>query len=180
MEQNWVIWIVFGLLIALLVGFLLFSYLNDKRKNRRLAQKRIELKRATVKTSKELAIRIYTLIQFNQKLVDEVKPGHSNLKMKDVNFFARQFLKKIYDSKAFKTIYVEPEDADQTYGQNMKTLIDRKSNLWQKYCPAEISYFEKLHNELLEDEKFSLIQMEAQQDIEKFFKEIINQDEPAQ
>lgn len=108
---------------------MLFSYINDRRKNLKLAQKRLELKRATAKTSKELAIRIHLLIEFNQQQVDQVRPGQSKIKMRDVNFFARQFLKRIYDSKAFKTIYIDAADADPDYARHIKTLIDKKSNL---------------------------------------------------
>lgn len=179
MEQNWVIWIVFGLLIALLIGFLLFSYINDRRKNLKLAQKRLELKRATAKTSKELAIRIHLLIEFNQQQVDQVRPGQSKIKMRDVNFFARQFLKRIYDSKAFKTIYIDAADADSDYARHIKTLIDKKSNLWKKYCTEELQYFAKLHDELVTDEKFATLVAAAQSDIETFFNEVLRQHESA-
>ena len=178
--NNWVIWVIFGLLIVLLIGFLLYSYLNERRKNRRLAQKRLELKRATIKTSKELAIRIYYLIEFNQNQVDAIIPGQSNIKMKEINFFARQFLKKIYDSKAFKTLYIEPEDADSIYANNIKILIEKKSNLWAKYCPEQIAYFKKLHDELLDDEKFDLLKNEAIQDINNFFNEVVGLNESTQ
>ena len=171
--NNWVIWVIFGLLILLLVGFLVYSYLNERKKNRRLAQKRLELKRATVKTSKELAIRIYHLIEFNQEQVNSIVPGQSTIKMKEINFFARQFLKKIYDSKAFKTIYIDPEDADPVYAANIKVLIDKKSNLWTKYCSEQIDYFKRLHDELLNDENFSLLKNEAINDIQKFFNEVV-------
>lgn len=168
-QQNWVIWIIFGLLLALLIGFLVFSFVKDKMKNKRLVQKRLELKRATIRTSKELAIKIYTLIELNDKWVNEVDPGKSALKMKDVNFVSRSILKDIYDSKAFKTIYIDSEDTDPKYAKNIKNLIERKSNLWNKYCQGEIEYFKKFHDELINDEKFETIKNESTKDIIETF-----------
>lgn len=169
MTDNWVIWLIFGLLLAALIGFLVFSFFKDKRKNRKIAQKRLELKRAAIKTSKELAIRIYTLIEINNELVEKVNPGNSSLKMKDINFNSRQFLKRIYDSKAFKTIYIESQETDPNYAQYLKNLIDKKSNLWLKYCETEINYFKELHDELENDEKFDLLKNDAKKDILNLF-----------
>lgn len=168
-QQNWVIWIIFGLLLALLIGFLVFSFVKDKMKNKRLIQKRLELKRATIRTSKELAIKIYSLIQLNEEWVKEINPGQSIIKMKDVNFVSRSILKDIYESKAFKTIYIDSEDTDPNYAKNIKSLIDRKSNLWTKYCQNEIEYFKKFHDELINDEKFETIKNESIKDINETF-----------
>lgn len=173
MDQNWVVWLIFGLLLALLVGFLVFSYVKDKRKNRRLAQKRAELKRATMKSSKELAIKIYTLIQFNNQKIIEIRPGQSDMKMKHINFTAKKFLKDIYESKVFKTIYLDSSDADPDYAKNLKNLIDRKSNLWNKYCQNEMNYFKRFHDELISDDKFKAIEDEANKEINNYFKEVL-------
>ena len=100
-------WIIFGLLFAAIVGFLLFTFLNDKWKKNKMMKKRIELRRATSKTSKELAIRIYTLIEINNEYVNKVIPGTSKIKMRNVNLASRSFLKDIYDSKSFKVLYID-------------------------------------------------------------------------
>lgn len=159
--DNWLIWLIFGLLLAALVGFLVFTFIRDKLKNKKLAQKRAELKRATIKSSKQLAIRIYTMIEESEKLVQSVRPGESKLKMKHVNKTSRDFLKNIYDSKAFKTIYIDSSESDPKFSLNLKTLIDRNSNLWFKYNQEEIKYFKNFHDELKEDEKFLEIKQDA-------------------
>ena len=169
--DSWVTWLIFGLLIAALVGFLLFTFIKDKRKNRKITEKRIELRRATVKTSKELAIRIYTLIRLNEDFIKEVKPGSSKIKMKNVTTTCRNFLKDIYDSKAFKVIYIESDEADPDYALNLKKLIDTNSNLWSKYCLNEIKYFENFHNELKNDEKFDELVKESEKLIKEAFDE---------
>ncbi len=165
MDNNWVIWLVFGLLIAALVGFLIFSFVRDKNKNKKIIKKRIELRRATAKTAKELAIRIYTLIEMNDEYIKEVKPGFSKIKMKNVNSIARNFLKEIYDSKAFKVIYIDSEDADPKFANSIKSLIDTNSNLWNKYCNEQIEYFKNFDQELKDYEMYETIKNEAKETI---------------
>ncbi|MBD5423033.1 MAG: hypothetical protein HDR43_00880 [Mycoplasma sp.] len=169
--NNWATWLIFGLLLVALIGFLLFTFFNDRRKNNKLIQKRIELKRATVKTSKELAIRIYTLIEMNDEYLKEVQPGLSKIKMKNVNSVCRSFLKEIYDSKSFKVLYIDSDDADPKYSQSLKKLIDTKSNLWNKYCEDEIIYFKKFHDELKSDPNFETIKDDSKNEIDKFLKD---------
>ena len=168
-------WIIFGLLFAAIVGFLLFTFLNDKWKKNKIMKKRIELRRATSKTSKELAIRIYTLIEINNEYVNKVIPGISKIKMRNVNLASRSFLKDIYDSKSFKVLYIDSDDADPLYSQNMKNLIDTKSNLWNKYCSNAIHYFKKFHDELRNDENFEIIKADSQKIINDYFQHYLEE-----
>lgn len=168
-------WIIFGLLFAAIVGFLLFTFLNDKWKKNKIMKKRIELRRATSKTSKELAIRIYTLIEINNEYVNKVIPGISKIKMRNVNLASRSFLKDIYDSKSFKVLYIDSDDADPLYSQNMKNLIDTKSNLWNKYCSNAIQYFKKFHDELRNDENFEIIKDDSQKIINDYFQHYLEE-----
>lgn len=168
-------WIIFGLLFAAIVGFLLFTFLNDKWKKNKIMKKRIELRRATSKTSKELAIRIYTLIEINNEYVNKVIPGISKIKMRNVNLASRSFLKDIYDSKSFKVLYIDSDDADPMYSQNMKNLIDTKSNLWNKYCSNAINYFKKFHDELRNDENFEIIKDDSQKIINDYFQHYLEE-----
>ena len=170
--QNWAIWIVFGVILAALIGFLVFSFVRDKRKNMKITQKRMELKRETIKASKKLAIRIYTLVELIQQWLTEVKPGSSKLKMRHVNAIARIFLKNIYDSKEFKIIYIDSEEADPDYARNLKMLIDHNSNMWSKYCAKEIEYFKKFYDELKDDKDFN----EIKEDATKIITEIYNEE----
>ena len=138
-------------------------------------KKRIELRRATSKTSKELAIRIYTLIEINNEYVNKVIPGISKIKMRNVNLASRSFLKDIYDSKSFKVLYIDSDDADPLYSQNMKNLIDTKSNLWNKYCSNAINYFKKFHDELRNDENFEIIKADSQKIINDYFQHYLEE-----
>ncbi len=173
--NNIATWIIFGILFAAVVGFLVFTFLNDKRKKNKIIKKRIELRRATSKTSKELAIRIYTLIEINNEYVNKVVPGISKIKMKNVNLSSRNFLKDIYDSKSFKVLYIDSNEADPMYGQSMKNLIDTKSNLWNKYCLDEINYFKKFHDELRNDENFEKIKNDSQKIINDYFQNYLEE-----
>lgn len=168
MAQQWPTFLVFGLLFVALISFLVFTFWKDKKKNNKIIEKKIELKRATIKTSKELAIRIYTLIEMNDDFLKEIKPGVSKIKMKHINNLCRNFLKQIYDSKSFKILYIESGDADPLYSKSLKNLIDHKSNLWNKYCSNEILYFKNFHDELKNDDNFETIKNDSKNEINKF------------
>lgn len=173
---NWVTWLIFGLVILALVGFLVFTFVKDKIKNRKIVEKKIEIKRATIKTSKELAIRIYSIIEKNNDFLKMVIPGSSKIKMKHVNSTCRRFLKEIYDSKPFKLIYIESDDADPDFAKNMNKLIETNSNLWNKYCINEIEYFKQFDEQLKNDNKYKEIKEESIKFIDKFFNQEVGVD----
>ncbi len=180
MTTSIITWLVFGILLALLVGFLVFSWVRDRNKNKKILTKRVELKRATIKASKELAIRIYAMIEMNEKYLSEVNPGFSKVKMKNVTATSRNFLKDIYDSKPFKVLYIESDETDPQYSINLKKLIDTNSNLWEKYCSNEIEYFKKFYKELEGDDKFQEIKDEALKSINEVFEKEVNSNESAE
>ena len=94
---NTISYVIIGVLIFFLVAFLVFTYIKDKNKNKKIIEKKAELRRATSKTTKELSIRIYSLIEMNEQMLKEVVPGVSEIKMKNVNNTCKKFLKDIYD-----------------------------------------------------------------------------------
>ena len=93
---------------------------------KKLISKNVKL---TPKTTKELSIRIYSLIEMNEEMLKEVVPGVSKIKMKNVNNTCKKFLKDIYDSKAFKVLYIDSNETNPLYAANIKKLIDTSSNL---------------------------------------------------
>lgn len=173
---QWPTFLVFGLLFAALISFLLFTFFKDKKKNKKILEKKLELRRATARTSKELAIRIYTLIEMNDEYIKQIQPGISKMKMKHINNLCRNFLKEIYDSKAFKVLYIESNEADPQYSKSLKELIDQKSNLWNKYCQKDILYFKKFHDELKNDDNFETIKNDSKIEIQKFLEQEVLKD----
>ncbi|MBR2055680.1 MAG: hypothetical protein IJ970_01340 [Mycoplasmataceae bacterium] len=160
---NTISYVIIGVLIFFLVAFLVFTYIKDKNKNKKIIEKKAELRRATSKTTKELSIRIYSLIEMNEQMLKEVVPGVSEIKMKNVNNTCKKFLKDIYDSKAFKVLYIDSNETNPLYAANIKKLIDTSSNLWSKYCQEQIEFFKKINDELIEDQNFEKTQNESKE-----------------
>lgn len=151
--MGWVMWLVMGLLVGVMIFFLGFSYFRDKKKNKIVIYKKIELKNITEKTSKEISLRINTIVEVNQEKINNFVPSIGILTMKEINTIAKDMLKDIYKSNLFKKIYLAP-DYDPEFADNLKKLIDQKSNHWSKKCASELNYFLLLEEDLKKDEKY--------------------------
>lgn len=151
--DGWVMWLVMGLLVSVMIFFLAISYFRDKKKNKVVIYKKIELKNITEKTSKEISLRINTIVEINNKHLIEFVPSIGKLKMMEINTISRDLLKEIYNSNIFKKIFLDPT-YDQEFSINLKKLIDIKSNHWNKKCESELKYFLNLENDLKTDDKY--------------------------
>lgn len=151
---DWWIWVLFAAIIAALVGFLIYSFVRDKKKNRNTTKQILELKIKTSQSSKELSLKISMTIDENEKMIKKVIPGKSKINMQSVNRASKDLLQQIYESKVFKTIYINSSDVDENFAINLKKIIDTKSNLWSKYCAKEIEYFKNFDSELSQEENF--------------------------
>ncbi|MDK2819740.1 MAG: hypothetical protein KFW07_02790 [Mycoplasmataceae bacterium] len=151
--DGWVMWLVMGLLVGVMILFLAISYFRDKKKNKVVIYKKIELKNITEKTSKEISLRINTIVEINNQHIDEFVPSIGKLKMIEINTISRSLLKEIYNSNIFKKIFLDPT-YDQEFSINLKKLIDIKSNHWNKKCEQELKYFLNLENDLKTDANY--------------------------
>lgn len=175
--MGWVMWLVLGLLVGVMIFFLGFSYYRDKKKNKIVIYKKIELKNITEKTSKEISLRINTIVEVNQEKIDNFVPSIGVLTMKEINTISKDMLKDIYKSNLFKKIYLA-EDYDPEFADNLKKLIDQKSNHWSKKCADELKYFLNLEEQLKNDEKYFEIKAEILEKVNaKFNKDDISKKE---
>ncbi|MGL5205196.1 MAG: MHJ_0274 family protein [Metamycoplasmataceae bacterium] len=170
MNTGWVMWTVMGVIVAVMIFFLGFSYFRDKKKNKVIIYKKIELKNITDKTSKEISLRINTIVEVNQEKIDNFVPSIGDLTMKDINTISKDLLKNIYKSNLFKKIYLA-EDYDPEFADNLKSLIDQKSNHWNKRCTKELKYFLNLETELMNTEQYSQMKTEILQKVNEKFDE---------
>ncbi len=151
--DGWVLWLVMGLLVGVMIFFLGFSYFRDKKKNKVVIYKKIELKNITDKTSKEISLRINTIAEINEEKITDFVPSIGVLTMKEINTISKDMLKDIYKSNLFKKIYLA-DDYDPEFASSLKKLIDIKSNHWNKKCQDELKYFISLEEGLKSDENY--------------------------
>ncbi|MGL5520341.1 MAG: MHJ_0274 family protein [Metamycoplasmataceae bacterium] len=166
--DNWIVWLIMGLLIALLVGFMVFSFLKDKKRNKEIFKKKLELKRVTEKNTKVISVKVTMIIEKNQQELDNFVSSIGNKKMKDINNASRDLLKNIRNSKEFKLIYIKGE-ANPLMVSNLDALIDVKSNLWEKKCKENIVFFSLLNEELKNDPLYETIVQEEKEKINNRF-----------
>ncbi|MGL5617643.1 MAG: MHJ_0274 family protein [Metamycoplasmataceae bacterium] len=170
MNTGWVMWLVMGLLVGVMIFFLGFSYYRDKKKNKIMIYKKIELKNITEKTSKEISLRINTIVEVNHEKIENFVPSIGELTMKEINTISKDMLKDIYKSNLFKKIYLA-EDYDPEFADNLKNLINQKSNHWSKKCVRELEYFLNLEKELENTDQYAQMKAEILEKVnEKFNK----------
>lgn len=180
---NVVIWIIFGILIAVLVGFMVISWVRDKKKTKEITRKKIELRSKKAQKSKELAVRINLIIEKNEIEVKKVISQTSKFKMKNINFLSKSLLNKIKKDKIFKLLYVNSTQDDleeekqkgkkeeTEMAKNLDVLINTKSNMWKKSCQKEIEFFKKLDLEFQKSEEYQEYYASEKADIDKVFDE---------
>ncbi|MGL5357885.1 MAG: MHJ_0274 family protein [Metamycoplasmataceae bacterium] len=166
--DNWIVWLIMGLLIALLVGFMVFSFLKDKKRNKEIFKKKLELKRVTEKNTKVISVKVTMIIEKNKQELESFISSIGNKKMKDINNASRDLLKNIRNSKEFKLIYIKGE-SNPLMVSNLDALINVKSNLWEKKCKENIVFFSLLNEELKNDPFYETIVQEEKEKIDNRF-----------
>ncbi|MGL4183579.1 MAG: MHJ_0274 family protein [Metamycoplasmataceae bacterium] len=166
--DNWIVWLIMGLLIALLVGFMVFSFLKDKKRNKEIFKKKLELKRVTEKNTKVISVKVTMIIEKNKQELENFISSIGNKKMKDINNASRDLLKNIRNSKEFKLIYIKGE-SNPLMVSNIDALINVKSNLWEKKCKENIEFFSLLNEELKNDPSYQTIVQEEKEKIDNRF-----------
>ncbi|MGL5733051.1 MAG: MHJ_0274 family protein, partial [Metamycoplasmataceae bacterium] len=110
------------------------------------------------------------IVEVNNEKVENFVPSIGELTMKEINTISKDMLKDIYKSNLFKKIYLA-EDYDPEFADNLKSLIDQKSNHWNKKCTKELEYFLNLENELKNTDQYSQMKSEILEKVnEKFNK----------
>lgn len=173
--DGWVMWLVMGLLVGVMIIFLGFSFFRDKKKNKVIIYKKIELKNITDKTSKDISLRINTIVEVNNMKILNFVPSIGVLTMKEINSISKNMLKEIYKSNLFKKIYLA-DDYDPEFADSLKILIDTKSNHWNKRCEKEIKYFLELEESLKSDEKYSEIKNDILNKVNEKFEKTTNKE----
>lgn len=172
--NDMVIWIIFGSLILFLVGFMAYSFARDKKRNKELLKKKIELNKNKEKKSKEISVLINSIIKRNQLEVDKVSALNSKLKMKQVNQHSKKMLSDIRKEKIFKIMYLIREDNEKEHELvgYIDSLIATKSNMWVKKCNNSLKYFEDLDLKFQSNDEYETFKKESEELVNRSFDEI--------
>lgn len=159
-------WILFGIIVAALVIYFIYSFIKDKIAKKRRKLKQIELINKTEQYKKHIVLRLHFLIKHNQKLIDEFVPSIGEYKMNYIVDTARKYLIEKQKESDFKELIIDNIDAKDIF-TNYTYLRDVRSTNWRnlKDVYEFINSRMFLIDEQVEKDNFEL----AQKEIEEFY-----------
>lgn len=129
--QGYIMWIVLGALIAIVIGFLAFSSIWDRKKRKKALIIEAKIKKEAHLNISKVAIWVTTVVSEVTKQLKIFVPSIGKHKMFGINKIAKEELIKIKNSKEFKTIIID-KDLHKTFISNIDILIKSKANSWLK------------------------------------------------
>lgn len=137
---KYTMWIVLAALILVVIGFLVFSSIWDRKKQKKIKIHQAKIKKDAHLNISRVAIWITAVVQEVQTQLKLFVPSIGKHKMSDINNIAKKELIKIKESREFKTIIVDKE-LYKTFVENIDILIKNKANLWQKKQMKVINFW---------------------------------------
>ncbi len=137
---KYTMWIVLAALILVVIGFLVFSSIWDRKKQKKIKIHQAKIKKDAHLNISRVAIWITAVVQEVQTQLKLFVPSIGKHKMSDINNIAKKELIKIKESREFKTIIVDKE-LYKTFVENIDILIKNKANLWQKKQKKVINFW---------------------------------------
>lgn len=138
--KQYTMWIVLGALILVVIGFLIFSSIWDRKKAKKAKIHEAKIKKNAHLNISKVAIWITTVVQEVDNQLKLFVPSIGKHKMSDINNIAKKEIIKIKESKEFKTIIVDKE-LYKTFLENINNLIKCKANLWKKNQIKTINFW---------------------------------------
>ncbi|QBF34654.1 hypothetical protein EG856_01820 [Mycoplasmopsis phocirhinis] len=150
------IWIIFGVVIALLITFFIYSAVKD-RLNKKKRKKRELMYKVNASSTKDLVvINLNLLYKKNQDLLKQFKPSVGEFKMSYIVDNARKYLLNLQTEADFKEYIVSNPDTKKLL-QHYAKLRDTRSTTWNSlveslnYLKEEMELIDKeLNKETIE------------------------------
>ncbi|CAM9104347.1 MHJ_0274 family protein [Mycoplasma marinum] len=149
MNGTWM-WVVLGVLIAIVIGFLLMSAILDRKKHKKLKIENDRFKKIANEARGQVAILVNVLISKNEIKLKEFVPSVGKLKMSDINNLARDEFSKLEMTEGYKTI--KNDETAKEFLEHYTSISKEKSNNWAKKNKADIEYFRKFEDGLEKEE----------------------------
>ncbi|UUD36401.1 FeoB-associated Cys-rich membrane protein [Mycoplasmopsis citelli] len=144
------IWIIFGALIILIVGFIFYKIISEKITARKEKKLLIEFKAEAKAYTQSLTISVNRLIELNEEELNNFEVSVGKMKMKDINFIPAEYLKDLMNLDKFKR-FVLPNPEFATFVKNLNNLKEIKANSWVSKCSKELSFFKEQANKVKQD-----------------------------
>ncbi|ADN69388.1 MHJ_0274 family protein [Mycoplasmopsis fermentans] len=155
MKGGVTMWIILGILVAVLASFFVWSAVKEKIKKKKRKKEELQFKKDTEQQSRLLIFALKILVDKNEKYLKEFEPSIGQYKMSNIINTARGFLEKYQEDALFKECILNNADArDEIFAFGF--LRDTRSNSWSKRCADKLQWIEEKFNSynisLYEDE----------------------------
>ncbi|MGZ9414090.1 MHJ_0274 family protein [Mycoplasma sp. 5370] len=145
------IWVIAGVLLALIIGVLLFQIISERIKRKKIKKEKAELNKIEQEVIEASVYKVNAIMEINDDFLKKFVVSVGDKKMKDIRSFAEKQLKEITHEKKYKKIFIHNKlERGTTIHQNILNLIENKSNLWSKKNQEEIKYFKDMEKIFLE------------------------------
>ena len=133
-------WIVIGVLLAVVVTFLVVASILDKKKTKKYKAEKEEKDKAMLLAGSEMELFISALIKENEKLLKNFTPSVGKLKMGDIRKKAKDAIKEFKESREYS--YASNSEDNEFILKLTDELYKTNSNTWNKNFAKEIKKLE--------------------------------------
>lgn len=167
-STGYLVWVIFGVIVALAAGFFLFTFIRDRKKKKQIREEKIRMKILSENAQLEIVLEINNLIEYSNKMLEEFVPSIGKLKMSMINEIPKDFLKKLIESKKYIK-YVKTQEDFIEFKNNTESLFKNKANTWAKVCEKELEFFKTKKADIEMNEKLKQFDEENRVELEKIY-----------
>lgn len=140
--MEYIVWVFFGLICVALIAYFIFSFIKDKKKQKKIRIQEKETEKKTHEKYQEYIFQINEVIDENKNLLDSFIASIGKMKMGEVTKKASLFLESIYNSRIYLAFFKDNLKYTK-FVKNLSVIAKTKSNLWEKKCQSQLSFFKE-------------------------------------
>lgn len=154
MDTNLII-IIAVVMVVLLIGVFGFQVIAERKKRKKIKQEKAKLDAIRKETIFSSSFKVNAIIEHNNLLLNNFVVSIGEYKMSEINNKIKNLLIDITQEPNFINSFVKfnDEKIDSSFDENIRKLIETKSNLWNKKINDVIKYFQDFENLLINDDE---------------------------
>ncbi|AEI90457.1 hypothetical protein FCM49_01395 [Mycoplasma bovis] len=142
MDGSLTMWIILGVLVAIILFMFIFSSVKNKINKKRKEKRDAEFRKKSAEYANFLAIKISCLMNVNEEFLKKFEPSIGTFKMRDIVSVANRYLKTIEDDLDFRE-YIVSSDNNSEFLKNFIKLTHTRCNNWSNQCAEFKNELEK-------------------------------------
>ncbi|UUD35438.1 hypothetical protein NPA07_01005 [Mycoplasmopsis caviae] len=145
MQQNMTMWIILGVLVAVLGSFFVWSAIKEKIKRKQRRKQELQFRKDLDEQVRLLVFALKILIDKNNDYLTNFQPSIGEYKMSNIVNTAHKFLEKYQEDPLFKECILSNADAKEEIFA-FSILRDTRSNSWNKRASDKLEWVSERFN----------------------------------